>query len=60
MPVATSGSEARSSPDPLKLLRSRAYLVLLVMAALIGVPVSAAAFGFLALVGEVQQDCVRD
>ncbi|MDX2601541.1 chloride channel protein [Streptomyces caniscabiei] len=36
------------------LLRSRAYLVLLAMAALIGVPVSAAAFGFLALVGEAQ------
>ncbi|MFF3205121.1 chloride channel protein [Streptomyces sp. NPDC002962] len=54
MPVDTKGSEAASHPDPLTLLRSRQYLVLLVMAALIGVPVSAAAFGFLALVGEVQ------
>ncbi|MCX4906347.1 chloride channel protein [Streptomyces sp. NBC_00878] len=54
MPVARTGSEATSPLDPLTLLRSRAYLVLLVMAALIGVPVSAAAFGFLALVGEVQ------
>ncbi|MGW3668742.1 chloride channel protein [Streptomyces sp. NPDC005141] len=54
MPVAMNGSEAASRPDPVKLLRSREYLVLLVMAALIGVPVSAAAFGFLALVGELQ------
>nr|WSY52056.1 chloride channel protein [Streptomyces sp. NBC_00886] len=54
MPVAQTGSEAASPPDPLTLLRSRAYLVLLVMAALIGVPVSAAAFGFLALVGKLQ------
>ncbi|WP_326580074.1 chloride channel protein [Streptomyces sp. NBC_00481] len=55
MPVATTGSEAPSPlPDPMTLLRSRAYLVLLLMAALIGGPVSAAAFGFLALVGEVQ------
>ncbi|WP_055530484.1 chloride channel protein [Streptomyces graminilatus] len=54
MPVATTGSEAASPPDPMTLLRSRSYLVLLLMAALIGVPVSAAAFGFLALVGEVQ------
>ncbi len=53
MPVARTGSEAASPPDPLT-LRSRAYLGLLVMAALIGVPVSAAAFGFLALVGRLQ------
>ncbi|WP_432135100.1 MULTISPECIES: chloride channel protein [unclassified Streptomyces] len=54
MPVATSGPAAASSPDPSTFLRSRAYVVLLVMSALIGAPVSAAAFGFLALVGEVQ------
>ncbi|MBZ3907782.1 MULTISPECIES: chloride channel protein [Streptomyces] len=54
MPVGPTGSEAVSPPDPMALLRSRAYLVLLLMAALIGVPVSAVAFGFLALVGEVQ------
>ncbi|MER5432000.1 chloride channel protein [Streptomyces sp. NPDC002588] len=54
MPVARTGSEAASPPDPMTMLRSRAYLVLLLMAALIGVPVSAAAYGFLALVGELQ------
>ena len=38
------------SPDPIELLRSRQYLGLLVLGALIGVPVAAIAFGFLKLV----------
>ncbi|MEU6226812.1 chloride channel protein [Streptomyces sp. NPDC047042] len=54
MPVATAGTDTASPPNPRALLRSRAYLVLLLMSALIGVPVSAAAFGFLALIGELQ------
>jgi len=37
-------------PDPLALLRSRSYLILLVLAAIIGVPISAAAYFFLALI----------
>jgi len=41
-------------PDPLALLRSRAYLVLLGLAAVIGVPISALAWGFLALVSKLQ------
>jgi len=41
-------------PDPLAPLRSRGYLALLALAAIIGVPVSAAAFGFLALVNKLQ------
>ena len=40
--------------DPLALLRSKSYLVLLVLAALVGVPVSAAAYFFLALVSKLQ------
>jgi chloride channel protein, CIC family len=40
--------------DQLALLRSRSYLALLVLAAIIGVPVSAAAYFFLALVGKLQ------
>jgi H+/Cl- antiporter ClcA len=40
--------------DPLALLRSRSYLALLILAALVGVPVSAAAYFFLALVSELQ------
>src|SRR4249919_4064786 len=42
--------------DPRALLRSRAYLRLLVLAAVLGVPISAAAYGFLALVGYLQEE----
>ena len=40
--------------DLLSVLRSRSYLGLLLLAAIIGVPVSAAAYGFLALVNRAQ------
>src|ERR1700733_12930034 len=40
--------------DPLALLRSRSYLALLALAAIIGVPVSATAYFFLALVSKLQ------
>ncbi len=42
--------------DPQALLRSRSYLLLLVFAALLGVPISAAAYGFLALVSYLQKE----
>jgi H+/Cl- antiporter ClcA len=42
------------SPDPAALLRSRRYVGLLVLAAVLGVPISVAAYGFLALVGGLQ------
>ena len=45
--------------DPLALLRSRAYIKLLVLAGLIGVPVSAASYGFLELV-TASQDWLFD
>src|SRR5271169_419048 len=41
-------------PDPVALLRSKSYLALLVLAAIVGVPVSAAAYFFLALVSKLQ------
>ncbi len=41
-------------PDPLALLRSRSYVALLVLAAIIGAPISAVAYGFLALVTKMQ------
>jgi H+/Cl- antiporter ClcA len=43
------------APDPLALLRSRRYVGILVLAAVIGVPVSMAAYGFLALVDQLQE-----
>jgi H+/Cl- antiporter ClcA len=42
--------------DPAALLRSRAYLQLLVFAAILGVPVSAAVYGFLALANYLRQE----
>jgi H+/Cl- antiporter ClcA len=43
------------SADPVALLRSRSYVGLLVVAAILGVPISAAAYGFLALLTYLQQ-----
>ena len=40
--------------DPAAILRSRSYVRLLLVAAILGVPISAAAYGFLALVAELQ------
>jgi H+/Cl- antiporter ClcA len=54
--LARKGRNLVTTPsDPLALLRSRSYLALLVLAALIGVPVSAAAYFFLALVSKLQE-----
>jgi H+/Cl- antiporter ClcA len=41
--------------DPVAILRSRNYLRLLVLAAIIAVPIAALAYGFLALVNHLQQ-----
>jgi H+/Cl- antiporter ClcA len=43
-------------PDPQALLRSKNYLRLLFLAAVIGVPISAGAYGFLALVSYLQRE----
>ena len=40
--------------DPMEMLKSSSYVQLLVLAALVGVPVSAVAYGYLALVGHLQ------
>ena len=41
-------------PDPLALLRYKSYVALLTLAAIVGVPVSAAAYFFLALIDKLQ------
>src|SRR3954469_2211371 len=46
-PTTTGGGD--SAPQPLAVMRSRAYLRLLVLAVVLGVPIAAAAFGFLKL-----------
>jgi H+/Cl- antiporter ClcA len=45
---------ADAPPDPATLIRSRAYLRLLILAAVIGAPVSAVAYGYLKLVTLLQ------
>lgn len=56
-PVAAPGAQP---PDPLSVVRTRGYAALLVMVAILGVPISAAAFGFLALVHELQSLTYKD
>ena len=57
-----AGSQAASLPaaqqpalDPAAVIRSRPYLAALVLAAVLGIPISAAAYGFLALVSAIQE-----
>ncbi len=40
--------------DPRKVIRSKAYLSALILAAILGIPISAIAYGFLALVSKIQ------
>ncbi len=47
-------TEEPAPPDPMALLRTRSYLQLLVLAGLVGIPVSAVAYGYLKLVGVLQ------
>jgi H+/Cl- antiporter ClcA len=55
--TAAPGQPNRASPpDPVALLRSRSYLRLLILAAILGVPISAVAYGFLALVSYLQKE----
>lgn len=46
---------ATQPADPLALLRTRRYLALLVLAAILGVPIAAIAYGFLKLVDVIQE-----
>jgi hypothetical protein len=65
-PASRSGAEAnRETPparaggaaevDPLAIIRSRQYVGALVLAAIVGIPVSVVAYGFLALVATIQK-----
>ncbi len=46
---------APPTPDPVAVIRSKPYLLALLLAAILGIPISAVAYGFLALVGAVQE-----
>lgn len=57
-PVAVSGdqpSAREAPPDPVELLKSKSYVALLVLGALIGVPVATIAYFFLKVVAELQR-----
>ncbi|GAA2796362.1 chloride channel protein [Kitasatospora paracochleata] len=60
MATGPAVDSATPPPDPFTIVRNRGYLVVLVVSALLGVPISAAAFGFLALVSEVQSLVYND
>ncbi|MBK3616629.1 chloride channel protein, partial [Streptomyces sp. MBT98] len=54
MPTTPPVAPSAAPEDPYAAVRTRKYAGLLLMAAVLGVPVSAIAFGFLALVSELQ------
>lgn len=54
MSAEPAAAPTAQPPDPAALVRTRGYAVLLVIVAVLGVPISAGAFGFLALVSELQ------
>ena len=60
-PPSAAGSVAASSPagplamDPVAVMRSRPYLSALLLAAVLGIPISAIAYGFLALTTKIQE-----
>jgi H+/Cl- antiporter ClcA len=53
-PRTPSASGGTPEIDPVAVIRSRAYLSALVLAAILGVPISAVAYGFLVLVSKIQ------
>jgi H+/Cl- antiporter ClcA len=58
--AATSPEQTPALPDPTKLLKSRSYLSLLVLGAVLGVPVATVAYFFLEAVGKVQREIFSD
>jgi H+/Cl- antiporter ClcA len=57
---ATSSQQTPALADPLKLLKSRSYLSLLLLGAAVGVPVASVAYFFLEAVGKVQTEIFND
>ena len=52
---AASPSAGLSARDPVAVIRSRRYLSALLLAAILGIPISAVAYGFLVLVTKIQE-----
>ena len=56
----TASPPGPAAMDPVQVLRSKAYLSALVLAALLGIPISALSYGFLALVSKLQKAVFQD
>jgi len=54
-PVAASSTAGPLAMDPVAVMRSKPYLSALLLAAILGIPISAIAYGFLALVSKIQE-----
>jgi H+/Cl- antiporter ClcA len=59
-PVPSAPGAPAPAPDPLQLLRSKNYVGLLLLAAIVGAPVAAAAYFFLKAINETQQYLFTD
>ena len=55
-----SGGPGPAALDPIAVIRSQAYLSALVLATILGIPLSAVAYGFLALVTKIQGYIFQD
>jgi H+/Cl- antiporter ClcA len=60
MTAPAASPEPASPPDPAAIIRSRSYIVLLLLGALIGVPVAAVAYFFLEAVSRLQNELFVD
>jgi chloride channel protein, CIC family len=52
---ASAGTGGPAAIDAVAVIRSKRYLLALILAGILGIPVSAVAYGFLALVAEIQR-----
>ncbi len=59
-PAPAAPSAAAAAMEPSAVIRSKPYLSALILAALLGIPISAVAYGFLALVANIQQYVFTD
>ncbi len=53
-PEPAQGPPAAAAIDPVAVIRSKRYLSALLLAGVVGIPISAIAYGFLAVVAEIQ------
>ena len=60
MTAPGASPEPAAAPDPAAIVRSRSYIVLLVLGAVIGVPVAAVAYFFLEAVSRLQNELFVD